>query len=99
MVETRLQKSKKLLEMAIDSQAGSSHGAKDATMAFMEKVLEKMVDLEAFWTKKMDLIKRDQEANSKMREELEELQTQHEYTDLLCTQLEVRVKEIEEAKD
>jgi len=34
--------------MAAESQAGSSHSAKDATMAFMEKVLEKMEDLEAF---------------------------------------------------
>ena len=85
--------------MAVESQVGSSHGAKDATMAFMEKVLEKMEDLEEFWTKKMDLIERDQEANSKMREEIEELRTQHEYTDIMCTQLEVRVKEVEEARD
>ena len=34
-----------------------------------------------------------------MREELDELRTQHEYTDLLCIQLEVRVKEVEEARD
>ena len=34
-----------------------------------------------------------------MKEELDELWTQHEYTDLLCTQLEVRVKEVEEARD
>ena len=85
--------------MAAESQARSSHSAKDATMALMKKVLEKMEDLEDFWTKKMDLIERDQEANSKMREELEELPTQHEYTDLMCTQLEVRVKEVEEARD
>ena len=78
--------------MAIETQAGSSHGAKDATMAFIEKVLEKMEDMEAFWTKNMELIERDQEANSKMKEELDELWTQHEYTDFLCTQLEVRVK-------
>ena len=59
--------------MAGESQVGFSHGAKDATMAFIEKVLERMEDLEAFWNKKMDLIKRDQEANSKMKEELDEL--------------------------
>jgi len=99
MVETRLQKKKQLLEMAAESQAGSSHGAKDATMAFIEKVLEKMEDLETFWTKEMGLIKKDQEANSKMKEEFDELRTQHEYTDLMCTQLEVRVKEVEEARD
>ena len=34
-----------------------------------------------------------------MREELEELRTQHEYTDLMCTQLELTVKEVEEARD
>lgn len=45
------------------------------------------------------MVVKDQEANSKMKEELEELRTQHEYTDLMCTQLEVRVKEVEEAKD
>jgi len=47
----------------------------------------------------MDLFDREQEANSKMREELKELRTQHEYTDLMSTQLEVRVKEVEEARD
>lgn len=47
----------------------------------------------------MDLVEKDQEANSKMREELDELQTQHEYTDLMCTQLEVKVKEIEQERD
>jgi len=85
--------------MEIESHVGSTHGAKDATMAFIEKVLEKMEDLEAFWTKKMDLIERDQEANSKMKEELDELQTQHEYTDPMCTQLEVTVKGVEKARD
>lgn len=34
-----------------------------------------------------------------MREELDELQTQHKYIDLMCTQLAVKVKEIEEARD
>ena len=99
MVETRSQRRRKLLEIATVSQVGSSHGVRDATITLMEKVLEKMEDLEASWNKKMDLIDRDQEANSKMREELNELQTQHEYTDLMCTQLEVRVKEVEEARD
>jgi len=99
MVETRLKRRRKMFAMAAESQVGSSHGVKDATMSFIEKVLEKMEDLEAFWTKKMELVERDQEANSKMREELEELWTQHEYTNLMCTQLEVRVKEVEEARD
>ena len=57
--------------MAAESQARSSHSAKDTTMAFMEKVLENMEDLEAFSTKKLDLIDRDQEANLKMKEELD----------------------------
>ena len=34
-----------------------------------------------------------------MKEELDELRTQHKYTGLMCTQLEVRVKEVEEARD
>ena len=59
--------------MAAESQVGSSHGAKDTTLGFIEKVLEKMEDMETFQTKKMELIERDQEANSKMKEELEEL--------------------------
>lgn len=45
--------------MVAKYQARSSHSAKDATMAFMEKVLEKMEDLEAFWTKKMDLFDKE----------------------------------------
>lgn len=47
MVETRSQR-RKLLAIAGESQVGSSHGAKDATMAFIEKVLERMEDLEAY---------------------------------------------------
>ena len=43
-----------------------------------------MEDLEAYWTKKMDVIEKNQEANWKMREELDELQTQHEYIDIMC---------------
>ena len=82
-----------------ESQIGSSYGAKDTTLGFIEKGLEKVEDLEAYWNKKIDLVVKDQEANSKMKEELEELQNQHEYTDLMCTQLELRVKEVEEARD
>lgn len=47
----------------------------------------------------MDLVEKDQEVNSKMGEELDELQNQHEYTDLMCTQPEVRIKDIEEERD
>jgi len=85
MVETRLQRRRKLLAMVAESQAGSSHGVQDATMALMEKVLKKMEDMETFWNKKMDLFDKEQEANLKMKEELDEIRTQHEYTDLLCT--------------
>jgi len=99
MVETRLQRRKKLLEMVAESQAGSSHGVQDATITLMEKVLLRMEVMETSWDKKMELFTREQEANSKMKEELNELRTQHEYTDLMCTQLEVRVKEVEEARD
>ena len=48
MVETRLQRRRKLLAVAAESQVGTSHGVKDATMAFIEKVLEKMEDLKDF---------------------------------------------------
>ena len=86
--------------MVGESQVGeSSHVAKDASLAFIKKVLERKEDLESYWTKKMDLVMKDQEDTLKMREEIDELQTQHEYIDLICTQLEVKVKEIEEARD
>jgi len=98
MVETRLQKKKKLLKMVAESQAGSSHG-QDDTIALMEKMLLRMEVMETSWDKKMDFFAREQEANSKMKEEFDELWTQHKYTDLMCTQLEVRVKEVEEARD
>jgi len=42
-------------------------------MALREKVLERMEDLGAFWAKKLDLFDKEQKANSKMKEELEEL--------------------------
>ena len=92
MVETRSQRKKNLVEMATESPTGSSHDVKDTTIVFIEKVLEKVEDMETCWDKKMDLFTKEQEANSKMKEDFDELQTQHEYTDLLCTQLEVRVK-------
>jgi len=57
-----------------------------------------MEDLESYWTKKMDLVMKEQEDASKMREELDEIWTQHEYIDLMCTQLELKVKEIKEAR-
>ena len=84
--------------MAVESQVGSSQG-QDATLALMEKMLLRMEVMETSWDKKMDLFTQEQEANSKMKEEFDELWTQHEYIDLMCTQLEVRVKEVEEARD
>ena len=47
MVYTRSQRRKLLAEMAGESQVGSSHGVKDASLAFIEKMLERMEDLEA----------------------------------------------------
>ena len=78
MVETRSQRKKKLVEMAAESQAGSSHVVKDTTIGFIEKVLEKVEDMETSWDRKMDLFAKEQEANSKMKEELDELRTQHD---------------------
>ena len=77
MVETRLQKSKKLLEMATDYQSGSSHTMKDTTLGFIEKVIEKMEALETSWDKKMDLLAREQETNLKTKEEVELTQHWH----------------------
>jgi len=106
MVETRSQRKKKLVEMAAESQAGSSHVVKDTTIGFIEKVLEKVEDMESSWDRKMDLFAKEQEVYSKVKEELDELRTQHdelptqyEYTDLMCIQLEIRVKEVEESRD
>ena len=47
MVETRSQR-RKMLAMEGESQVGSSHVAKDASLAFIEKVLERMEVLEAY---------------------------------------------------
>ena len=64
--------------MAVESQAGSIHMMKDTTLAFIEKVIEKMEALETSWDKKMDLLAKEQETNLKTKEELEELRTQHD---------------------
>lgn len=86
--------------MAGESQVGeSSHIATDSSFTLIEKVLERMEELESYWIMKMNLVMKDQEENSKVREQFDELWTQHKYTDLMCTQLEVKVKEIEEARD
>jgi len=98
MADTRLQKRKRLLDMATESQVGSIH-VQDATITLMEKVLLRMEVMETSWDKKMDLFAKEQEANLKMKEEVDELWTQQEYIDLICTQLEARVKEVEEVRD
>jgi len=98
MVETRSQKKKKLLEMAVGSHVGYSH-EKDTTLALMEKMLLRMEAMETSWENKMGLFTQGQETNAKMKEEFDELRTQHEYIDLMCTQLDIRVKEVEEARD
>ena len=97
MVETRSQRKKKLLEMAAGSHVGSGHETE--TLSLMEKMLLRMEAMESSWDTKVDLLTKEQEASSRLREELDELRTQHEYTDLMCTQLEIRVKEVEEARD
>lgn len=84
--------------MAAESQAGSSHG-QDATIALTKNMLLRMEVMENSWDKKMDLFAKEQEANLNMKEEFDELQTQHEYVDLMCTQHEVRVKEVEETRN
>ena len=97
MVETRSQRKKKLLEMATGSQVGSSHETE--TLSLMEKIVLRMGAMESSWEKEVELLTKEQEANSKLREDFEELRTQHEYTDLMCTQLEIRLKEVEESRD
>lgn len=69
-------------------------------------MLDKVEDMESSWEKKMYLLIKEQEVYSKVKEELDELRTQHEelrtqyeYTNLMCTQLEARVKEVEESRD
>jgi len=106
MVETRSQRKKKQVEMVAESPTESSHDVKDTTIGFNEKVLEKVEEMETSWDKRMDLFAKEQEAYSKVKEELDELRTQHdelrtqyEYTDLMCTQLAIRVKEVEESRD
>ena len=107
MVGTRSQKNK---EMAANSQARSSHAIKDTvrdtTLEFVDKVLGRMETLESSWNQEVGSLSKERETISKVKEELEELQTQHdelktqfEYTDFLCTQLEGRVKEVEESRD
>ena len=99
MVYTRSQRRKQLVEMAGESHVETRESSHDVNLAFTKRILERMEELDSYWTMKMKLVMKYQEANSKMREELNELRTQHEYTDLKCTQLEDEVKEIGEARD
>jgi len=84
--------------MAAESQVGSSHG-QDANLALMEKMMLRMEAMETSWDKKMDLFTQEQEANAKMKEEFNEFWTHHEYIDLMFTQFEIRVKEVEEERN
>eukprot|EP00253_Pinus_taeda_P017950 PITA_17950 len=85
--------------MAGESHMETEESKHNVTLAFIERILEGMEELESYWTTKMNLVMKDQEDTSKVREELNELRTQNEYTDLKCTKLEDKVKEIEEARD
>lgn len=85
--------------MVGETHVVSSESSHNVTEVFIERILERMDELESYWTAKMVVVMKDLEANAKMREELDELQTQHEYTDIKCTQLENEVKEIGEARD
>ena len=98
MFETRLQRRRRLLKIA-ESQAGSSRDPKDTTLGLMQKVFERMEYLEDHFEKKIDLVVEEQKATLRMKDELDELRTQHEYTDLMCTQPEIRFKEVEAARD
>ena len=74
MVETRSQRKKELVEMATGSQAGSSHDEKDTTIGFIEKVVEKIENMEISWKEELD----------ELRTHNDDLKTQNEYTDLRC---------------
>lgn len=69
------------------------------TEAFTERILERMEELESYWTTKMTLVMKELEDHVQMKEELDELRTRHEYTNLKCTQLQGDVKDIGEARD
>lgn len=99
MVYTRSQRRKLLVEMVGETHVVLGESSHIATEAFIERILERMEELESYWTAKMAMVMKDLEANAKMREELNELRTQHKYTNLKCTQLEDEVKEIGEARD
>eukprot|EP00253_Pinus_taeda_P011267 PITA_11267 len=98
MVKTRLQRRKRLLAMA-ESHAGSSRSPVGTTVELMQKVVERLEYLEDHFEKKIDLVLEEQKAFLKVKDELDELRTQHEYTDLMCTQLELRVKDVEDSRD
>ncbi len=66
MVETRSQRKKKLLEMAVGSHVGSGHETE--TLSLMEKMLLRMEAMESSWDTKVDLLTKEKEANSKLRE-------------------------------
>jgi len=72
MVETRLQRRRRLLAM-VESQVGSSRDAKDTTLGLMHKVLERMEYLEDHFEKKIDVVVKEQEATLKMKDELDQL--------------------------
>jgi len=82
----------------VESHAGSNRSPVD-TYELMQKMMERLEFLEAHFEGKFDLVVEEQKAFLKVKDELDELRTQHEYTYLMCTQLELRVKDIEASRD
>ena len=65
---------------------------------FMNRVLERIEELDSDWTLKLAKIMQDQEGNAKM-EEFDELKDWCEYSKWKYTQLEEEFKEIGKARD
>jgi len=94
MVYTRSQRRKLLAKMAGESHMETGEPSHNATNAFRERILERMEELESYWITKMNLVIKDQEDTSKMREELDKLRTQNSKLILSVHNLKIKSRRL-----
>ena len=74
MVYTRSERRRMMAEMGDESHV-VGESCHNTIETFINRILERMEELDSFWTLKMAGVTKDQEGNEKMREEFDELQT------------------------
>lgn len=81
-----------MAEMAGEPHVVVSESSHNATEAFINRILERMEELDSFQTLKMARVTKDQEGNARMREEFDKIRDRYEYIKWKYTQSYHKIK-------